>query len=223
MPSMVSILNAFFAPRLRSRPAQGLTLMELMLVMGLLVIVAAVSLPALGGTLEKQKLRSAAQQIQAVWNRTHVRSMKAGQIYVFRCELGGRKYEVIPWDAEVTADDPQASSTMTSFGPETSGSGDAAFANSAPAVIEGELPEGILFLEGDTAAEERAMAIESVMQNQVSRNVRWSRPVLFYSDGLSSDAYVLFENSRKQGIKLTLRGMTGTSALGDIISTGGSK
>lgn len=195
--------------------------MELMLVLGLLVIVAAVSLPALGGTLEKQKLRSAAQQIQAVWNRTHVRSMKAGQIYVFRCELGGRKYEVIPWDAEITADDPQASSTMTSFGPATSGSGDVAFTNSVPAVIDGELPDGIQFLEGDTAAEERAMAIESVMGNQTSRNIRWSRPVLFYSDGLSSDAYIVVGNSRKQEVKLTLRGMTGTSSVGDIVKGGG--
>lgn len=195
--------------------------MELMLVLGLLVIVAAVSLPALGGTLEKQKLRSAAQQIQAVWNRTHVRSMKAGQIYVFRCELGGSKYEVIPWDAEITADDPQASSTMTSFGPATSESGDAAFTNSVPAVIDGELPDGIQFLEGDTAAEERAMAIESVMGNQTSRNIRWSRPVLFYSDGLSSDAYIVVGNSRKQEVKLTLRGMTGTSSVGDIVMGGG--
>lgn len=221
--SQTSLRIFQYAPRRQSRLATGMTLVEILIVLGLIVIMAAMTMPALSGTLEKQKLRSAAQQIQAVWNRTHVRAMKAGQVFVFRCALGGRNYEVIPWDADVTADDPNLAAASQGFGAPSSGGASSNFATSASAVVSGELPEGITFVEGDTLAEERAMSIETAMQNQSSRNVQWSRPVLFYADGLSSDAYLLLENRRHQGLKLTLRGMTGTSSLGDYIYVGGSK
>ena len=49
----------------------------------------------------------------------------------------------------------------------------------------------------------------------------WSRPILFYPDGTTSDAFVVVANENERGIQVNLRGMTGTATLSDIIDLKG--
>ena len=198
---------ADFAP---SGARRAVTLIELLLVLGILVAVAAIAAPALSGSVEAQRLKSAARQVQAIWTRAHVKAMRTGQPQVFHCELGSDKYEIIPWTADVTADDPRSQGNTGSF----------SAPQKTPASVADEdaprLPEGIQFLMSDTQAEERSAAIESVMAQNSSRQAQWSRPVLFFPDGATSDAYLLMQNKREKAIRLDLRGMTGSVVVSEI-------
>jgi hypothetical protein len=140
--------------------------------------------------------------------------MKTGRIQVFRYELGGTKYSVQPW---IAGDD-----ALESSAPATAGFGTADESQDTANVGEGrELPEGTLFVAGDAVVESRSLAIEQTTMDATQFESEWSRPILFYPDGTASDAFVVVANENKVGIKVELRGMTGTATLGDVMDVEG--
>jgi prepilin-type N-terminal cleavage/methylation domain-containing protein len=186
----------------------GLTLLEILLVLAILVAVAAAAAPAFRGVLQDAELRSAADSVRTEWTRAHVRAMKTGRIQVFRYELGGRKYTLQPW---IAGDDALE-------GNESADTGFGAPSPSEDTVVgDGyELPEGTHFAAGDAQQESRSLAIEQAASDATSFSGEWSRPILFYPDGTSSDAFVLIGNERKVAVRIELRGMTGAAKVGDI-------
>ena len=44
----------------------------------------------------------------------------------------------------------------------------------------------------------------------------WSRPILFYPDGSSSDAYVVVADEFERGMRIDLSGLTGTAKVGPV-------
>ena len=179
--------------------------MEIILVLAVLVVIAAVAMPAFYGSLRSATLRSAAEQVRTEWNRAHIKAMKSGRIYVFRFQPGGRKFQIEPYQA---ADDAlNAAGGVNTFAP-------------PPAPPDGgkneesgtQLPEGITFLEGMTAEEERAKAVEEAMG---SGGGEWSKPILFYPDGVSSDAWLVVADEHESAIRVELRGLTGLAVLGE--------
>ena len=200
------------ARTMRSSPRrEAFTLMEMLLVLAILVLVAALVVPAFQNTLRDQHLRSAADTVRTEWNRAHNKAMKSGRIQVFRYQPGGRKFQVEPWKA---ADDSL----------EASGNPDSQFGHPPPATTGGDdpnqesrwqLPEGIRFLGGDSALETRDEAVESAMGGG-GQGGEWSRPILFYPDGVSSDAWVVVADEHDSAIRVELRGLTGLALVGDI-------
>ena len=83
-----------------STPRPAFTLMEMLLVLAILVITAALSAPALRGVMRNAELTSAAEKVRTEWTRGHVLAMKTGRIHVFRYEPNGRKYKTEPWLAD---------------------------------------------------------------------------------------------------------------------------
>ena len=59
---------------------------------------------------------------------------------------------------------------------------------------------------------------ESLEENVMSdnRDKQWSRPVLFYPDGSTVDAYLIVGDERDKAIRLNLRGMTAVVTLGEV-------
>jgi len=191
--------------------------MEMLLVLAILVITAALSAPALRGVMRNAELTSAAEKVRTEWTRGHVLAMKTGRIHVFRYEPSGRKYKTEPWLAD---DDALESAT---------GEGTARLAQPAPATAtmpsqsdptggKNQLPEGTKFIEGDLASDNRTTAIENGLAQMASDGGDWSRPILFFPDGSSSDAYVVVGNDRQVGRKVELRGLTGVVKVSDISS-----
>ncbi|MBC7852007.1 MAG: hypothetical protein IAF94_01085 [Pirellulaceae bacterium] len=180
--------------------------MEIILVLAVLVVIAAVAMPAFYGSLRAATLRSAAERVRTEWNKAHIKAMKSGRIYVFRFQPGGRKFQIEPYQA---ADDAlnAAGGSVNTFAP-------------PPAPQEGDeigdsrtqLPEGITFLEGMTAEEERAKAVEETMGGGGGE---WSKPILFYPDGVSSDAWLVVADEHESAIRVELRGLTGLAVVGD--------
>ena len=192
----------------------GFTLLEMLLVLAILVAVAALAAPAMRGLIQSARLRAAADTVRTEWTRAHVKAMKTGRIQVFRYELGGTKYSVQPW---IAGDD-----ALESSAPAIAGFGTADESQETANVGEGrELPEGTLFVAGDAAVESRSLAIEQTAMDATQFESEWSRPILFYPDGTASDAFVVVANENKVGIKVELRGMTGTATLGDVMDVEG--
>jgi prepilin-type N-terminal cleavage/methylation domain-containing protein len=189
---------------------RGFTLLEMLLVLAILVVVAALAAPALRGAIQSARLRAAGDTIRTEWTRAHVKAMKTGRIQVFRYELGGMKYSIQPW---IAGDDALEGSAQSASGfavaDQTQDTANVGAGN--------ELPEGTMFVGGDAVMESRSLAIEQTAMEATQFESEWSRPILFYPDGSTSDAFVVIANENKVGVKVMLRGMTGTSTVGEIM------
>ena len=189
---------------------KGFTLLEMLLVLAIIVAIAALAAPAMRGLIQSARLRAAADTVRTEWTRAHVKAMKTGRIQVYRYELGGAKYSVQPW---IAGDDAIESSAPTTAGFEVADE-----TQDSANVGEGhELPEGTMFVAGDAAAESRSLAIEQTAMDSTQFESEWSRPILFYPDGTTSDAFVVVANENKVGIQVNLRGMTGTATLSEVM------
>ena len=189
---------------------KAFTLIEMLLVLAIIVAIAALAAPAMRGLIQSARLRAAADTVRTEWTRAHVKAMKTGRIQVYRYELGGAKYSVQPW---IAGDDAIESSTPMAAGFEVADE-----TQDSANVGEGdELPEGTMFVSGDAAAESRSLAIEQTAMDATQFESEWSRPILFYPDGTTSDAFVVVANENKVGIQVNLRGMTGTATLSEVM------
>ena len=189
------------------RPAY--TLMEMLLVLAVLVVAAAASAPALSGVMRNATLTSAADTVRSQWTRAHVQAMKTGKVHAFFFETGGAKYKTEPW----ASPDDEVEGTGAESG---------SLAPAAPlagqGTLEKSLPEGVTFLTGDLAADNRSLALETELGQGVQDKTAWSRPILFYPDGSSSDAYAIVASGETVGIRVDLRGITAVVKVGQITS-----
>ena len=87
--------------------AAGYTLLELMIVLAILAVLAAVSWPLLRRPLNKSYLQDGAQQLTKVLTGVRLQAMAEGRAYVFRYQLGAATYHWCP--AELLWADTQQS------------------------------------------------------------------------------------------------------------------
>ncbi len=190
------------------RRARGaVSLIEIMLVMVIIVIAGAVAMPAVQNTLRRQRLKSAAETMRIEWSRAHVKSMKTGRILVFRYEVDGNQFSLQPWVAGDEATEGESESVP--------GFGVPADTLAAEAVTK-KLEDGIKFAAGEAKSESRSFEIENLLQNQGSGDgANWSRPILFYPDGSSTDAFVIVADEQQDAYRVQLRGLTGASQVSE--------
>ncbi|MCL2119276.1 MAG: prepilin-type N-terminal cleavage/methylation domain-containing protein [Planctomycetaceae bacterium] len=77
------------------RKRQGVTLIELLIVMSILIVIAGLGLPSVMRMLDRSRLTSAAKELQAELNRTRLESMKSGEPLVFHYQPGTGNYEIM--------------------------------------------------------------------------------------------------------------------------------
>lgn len=189
---------------------RAFTLLEMLLVLAIMVVVFAAAAPALRGVMRDAALKNAADTVRIHWTKAHVKAMKTGRIQVFRFERDGSRFTVQPWAA---ADD------QIEAAPAVQGFGTAEEETASPRLDESSavsLPEGTKFVAGAAALEGRSQAVEKDIKDANRFEADWSQPILFYPDGSSSDAWVIVANERDVAIRVDLRGMTGTTTLGEI-------
>ena len=186
------------------------TLIEVLLVLAILVVVAAAAAPALRGVMRDAALKNAAETVRIHWTKAHVKAMKTGRIQVFRFEQDGARFTVQPWAA--ADDEIEAAPSVQGFGTEEE-------ETASPRLDESSavsLPEGTKFIAGAAAVQGRSQAIEQDIQDANRFEADWSQPILFYPDGSTSDAWVIVAGEREVAIRVELRGMTGTTTIGEI-------
>ena len=189
-----------------------MTLLEILLVLALIVVVFAVAVPTLSGSLSNQRLKKSAEVVRVAFSRARVEAMRTGQIQAFHCQISGNKYVAEPWymaddalDADLPAGADVADTSGTGWGPINEQAAES-------------LPDGIVFLGGSEIVDERTetIAAEKVdLYAGVDRHEPpWSPPILFYPDGTTSDARVVLRNDRGWIIEIELRGLTGVARVG---------
>jgi hypothetical protein len=189
-----------------------MTLMEVLLVMAILAIVAALMWPMLEKPLAHHRLHSAADEVRTEWCQARIEAMRSGQTYAFRYEVGGDRFY-----------------TELKTGPETNSSGGAlAAVNSAgggaqsPASTDvavpadnKTLPKGVKFLGQQPCDSTTPAAAPS--QNQAVGG--WSDPIFFYPDGTASDVQLTLICNQSCALRVMLRGSTATATIADAGST----
>ncbi len=186
---------------------RGYTLMELLLVMAIIVALAAVAGPSFQGTLRRMSLSSAADTVRAELTRAHVMAMRTGRIHSFQYENGGTKYKIEPWiGGDDALESPEGELGATPTPTATTGA-----ENSEPT-----LPEGTKFSTGDAAYSSRSQRVEEEVMGMSGAGANWSRPILFYPDGSSGDAFIVVGNEYNAGIRVDLRGITASVRVGQI-------
>jgi hypothetical protein len=174
-----------------------LTLFEICLVLALLITIGTITVPLMSGSIARRALVSGADLLRAACSRARLAAMKSGEVHVLRCEPHGSRFEVVSFDRallpesqELTPDDPDAD-----FSP--------------PDLLRlrtSRLPEGVIFASADISGSNQLKAT-----SDLSDEGPWSTPILFRPDGTTSDATFLLVHESGRTIRVTLRGLTGTT------------
>jgi prepilin-type N-terminal cleavage/methylation domain-containing protein len=206
----------------RRRP--GFTLMEIMLVLAVLVVIAALTLPALDGPMENHRLRVSGDVVRVQWSHARVKAMETGRTYVFKYQPEQQNFKLEPWYME---DDYLESDVVLGFGggPMAGGAGgiQAVDASSpdgiaTPTTTElGELPEGVTFVGSETELDDRSAFLSATTAGG-EEDLLWSSPIFFYPDGTSSTARLLMMNRRSRYVMVSVRGLTGVVLVSDLLT-----
>ncbi|GHT35941.1 hypothetical protein FACS189427_06470 [Planctomycetales bacterium] len=213
---------------------RAFTLLELLIVLGLIVAVLGLGMPAFQRLYVRSSLRAAAQQVQAEMYHTRLDAMKAGKAYVFRYCCGTSEYEILPKDVfdnreknkiglgasavgSFLTDDRAGNSTISdgiasdeiaavSTYPENSG------------ITEFGTDGGMSSL--DKTADVSGMPYQKTLPKGMIFGVSnpalvgaWSVPVLFYPNGRTSQAELSLQSTGRYEFRqdIVLRGLTGTA------------
>jgi len=183
---------------------RGLTLVEVILVLALLVVIGAVSAPLLEGSFSRAGLNSAADLLRGVWSKARLAAMQSGKTHVFRFEPDGSRFQIIAFDElglpeknELEPDDPEESRKAVDI----------------LRLSASRLPDGVIFAAGEMATSSQANAVLGEMGGGP-----WSGPTMFRPDGTTTDASIVLANEQEQTLRVTLRGLTGISNAAEIDS-----
>ncbi len=183
---------------------RALTLIEVLLVLALLVMLAAVVWPELEPVVASLELRKSAERIRVEWERARVDALSTGRTILFRYEPDSNHYclQRCPEPQFTPGGTADQTTDSTSNGAE------------APD-REAFLPEKIHF-DSSEISDNATDWLGDVTLPATSGE--WSDPVVFYPDGTTSDAKLVLTNQRDQSVELSLRGLTGVVTLGDVIA-----
>ena len=177
----------------KHRPAY--TLFELLLVLVLLVLLAAIAYPTLDGLLATFRMTEAADMVRANWADARAYAMNEGRPYRFAIVSGKGNFRVAP------------------DSPEFWGGGDppVADSNNPPLVVEDSLPRGVRFSTPDTyqSASIDQSGDSSLPPGSVDPG-SWSTIVTFLPDGTTKeDVEIIFTGAGARPVDVKLRGLTG--------------
>lgn len=180
----------------------GLTLVEICLVLALMVVIGALAMPALEGTMSRTALTGGGAVIRGGMAKARLQAMQTGESQVLRVEPKGARFQIVALEKLGL---PETDNLM----PEDSDTEHAAA--DMLRFQETRLPDGVRFAACDVAA---SAQVAAVFGNSTGHS--WSDPIVFNPDGTTSDASVLLENDKGLTLRVTLRGLTGIANAGNV-------
>ncbi|BBO32391.1 prepilin-type N-terminal cleavage/methylation domain-containing protein [Lacipirellula parvula] len=221
MPIVAAIPAGASRDRVRlsgSARRRGMTLVEILLVLALVVLIGSMVAPVFNGVFSTIRLRRGGDQVIAQWSAARMRAIETGEVQQFRFTPETGKLVVEPWTGVLGADADSrrstgaasTSSASTAAGGTTSTTTAASStaATGTAKTTNVTLPEEVVFHAGELAVEDYETGERSVASLQEPGEDQ-STPILFFPDGTTSDASVLLTNGKQQFVRLTLRGLTG--------------
>ncbi|HKI36082.1 MAG TPA: prepilin-type N-terminal cleavage/methylation domain-containing protein [Gemmataceae bacterium] len=172
---------------------RAFTLMEVLMVMAVMVMFAALSYPALDSLYVGVKVEAASDSVHAAWSEAQARAVNEGRPYRFSVVPGKGNYRVAPDSSEFWSgggapapDDPE----------------------NPPLVLQQSMPKGIVFTrEGERpgpADGETSLPDDKVPPGQ------WVTTAVFLPDGTAQDDVdIILHMDDARPITLHLRSLTG--------------
>lgn len=196
----------------RDRMRQGLSLMELLLVLVIMAVVAAMILPQLFGVEARQALRSAADQLNGTMVDARQQAMVSGQtmFMLFQFETG--LYAVVPEpiDQETTARFDQVTNLLTQAAESSRMSGMETSTNLSNITGVEQLPSGARFLTG------QAGVAQPNDTSAIQADLSGLPYIAFAPDGTTDDAIIQLISEEQDRITVQLRGLTGAIRIGEL-------
>jgi Tfp pilus assembly protein FimT len=207
--------------RRRATRRSAMTLLELMLVLALLVVIGTMSMPAFRVPFDHHRLRQGGELVRIEWNKARLKAMRTGQIQVFRYAAQSNTYQVMPYYSQ---QDWLEADAAHSPGLGMAGSNQqlatATEAADQASTVARELPEGVVFVQGEVETDMRSYGIQQQMQGGQLGGVQESTPILFYPDGTTSDARVVLTNQyQRLYVVVSLRSLTGMTRVSKLLSS----
>ncbi len=183
-------------------PRRAFTLLELLLVLGVLVILSGMAWPVLDRLLTSERLAKSADRVRASWVSARASAIESGRILAFRYEPDGTRYR-LALQEEVDEFEERRPPSL------------------AKLPLEQTLPSGVRFLASqDNQATPGNPADPAALDPETSReptapdnldqaDANLSAPILFFPDGTCSSARVTLRNDSGWRVEIQLRGMTG--------------
>jgi len=203
----------------------GVTLLEFMLVLALLVMVGAMAYPSFRVPFQMQTLRKAGEQVRVEWCRARIKAMKTGQIQMFTFEPETGSFTLQHYYTEQDILEVDASlggmGTGMTGGAQAINSAQQSGGSSLPAP---ELPEGVVFATVEVQSDMRSLQLQQETQGSVpgmspQTLAQQSPPVLFYPDGTTSDAKIALTNEyQRLYVVVSIRSLTGIVKVSELVS-----
>lgn len=186
----------------------GYSLLELLIVIGVLSLMAGLTLPALRAPLDRSRLRGAAQQVEGAIAKARSLAIRSGHDHWLTWELSGRE-----WRIETDASQPDTTDPLIE-------PAEGAVERTV-LVRSGMLPDSVTFAEppprkqsvpgflDEPAADDRSLEIleDGMLNGSASR---WSEPIRFYANGRAArSATVEISGTRDLVVSVALRRLTG--------------
>ena len=164
--------------------------------MGILVLVGALSVPAIYQSFSRQSLDKSANRVRVAMGQARVRAIRNGEIHAVFFIEGGSWFSIAPFSKAQEQAGISANRQRIAD-------------NRQQSNLEDDLlPKGVTFAAGVVPTDARAA--EAMSAGGESKSLR---PILFYPDGTSQDARVVLQNDKGNFVEIQLRGLTGLSSV----------
>lgn len=194
------------APRIRG----AFTLLEVLLAIAILAALSAVVIPQIGSVLGDQQIAGAASQLRAEMTRLRVRAMREGRVMMLEGMIDSGQLRIKPYfsmqDSVEALDQTGSQSALLQGAEQAAVDTDIATDSSESEEII-ELPEGVSVESVGVTSAARAMQIEQEALSDQGQG--WSRPILFYPDGVTSTGTILLKHEKNGKRAVKIRGITG--------------
>lgn len=176
-------------------PRKAFTLIELILVMGIIVMIASLATPLMTRMLGRQSLTQGANRVRVEMGRARVEAIKTGDVQALFIFPGGNWFNVAPFSQL-----PQQAGIASRE--------QAQLSNGLYTGYEDNfLPKQIRFAAGSAEVDSRA----AQTLGDVKIDNGSIQPVLFYPDGTAQDATIYLQDNRRNRVAVVLRGLTGSA------------
>jgi prepilin-type N-terminal cleavage/methylation domain-containing protein len=180
---------------------RGFSLFEMLLVLAILAVAAAVVWPSLAGLYADSQLRNGADQVRTGLLQARLRAIEGGVVHHFRYALGDRFYQITTSDGSRAQDSTQnGREEQTVFALST---GLRFFADSSD-VTASRSRAAPAMSDGATVADAPVAGGESALPG-----ANWSGPIVFRPDGTADDASLVVASEDGSYVSLSVRSITG--------------
>ena len=177
----------------------GFSLVELLIVLAILAAIAAFTIPALRGPMDKAKLRGAGRAMETAIAKTRSLAIRTGQPHWLTYESGGRAWRI---ETEIEHTELDAEATTTASGLPS----DTIEVETTRVVRNGLLPNGTTFANGEQVDLSTTEPIDVLLDPQSN----WSKPIRFTPIGRTANREIVIHGTRGFEMQVRIRGLTGS-------------